>query len=117
MPEARSTARTLRHRQTAAEARLWSALRNGRLNGWKFRRQFPVGGAVADFACLAARLVVEVDGATHGSDVERSSDARRTEMLMRCGFEVLRIDNDDVAANLEGVRETILAAIERRTTI
>ena len=116
MPEARSIARTLRHRQTAAEARLWSALRNGRLNGWKFRRQFPVGGAVADFACLAARLVVEVDGATHGSDVERSRDARRTDMLVRCGFEVLRIDND-VAMNLEGVRETILAAIERRMTV
>ncbi len=117
MSETGGLARTLRHRQTAAEARLWSALRNGRLNGWKFRRQHPVGGAVADFACVAARLVVEVDGATHGTDAERSSDARRTEMLMRCGFEVLRIDNDDVAANLEGVRETILAAIERRTTI
>lgn len=106
-----------RQRQTAAEARLWRALRNGRLNGWKFRRQHPVGGAIADFACVAARLVVEVDGATHGTEAERSSDARRTEMLACCGFEVRRIENVDVAENLEGVRETILAAIERRTSV
>ena len=107
----------LRQRQTAAEARLWRVLRNGQLNGWKFRRQHPIGGANADFACVAAKLVVEVDGATHGAEAERLRDERRTEALMRCGFEVLRIENVDVAENLEGVRETILAAIERRTSV
>ncbi|GJD58275.1 endonuclease domain-containing protein [Methylobacterium dankookense] len=86
-------------------------------NGWKFRRQHPVGNAITDFACVAAKLVVEVDGATHATEAERLRDERRTEALRRCGFEVLRIDNVDVADTLEGVRETILAAIERRTSV
>jgi very-short-patch-repair endonuclease len=110
-------AQALRQRQTAAEARLWRVLRNGQLNGWKFRRQHPVGEAIADFACIAAKLVVEVDGATHATEAERLRDERRTEALMRCGFAVLRVHNVDVAENLEGVRETILAAIERRTSL
>ncbi len=61
--------------------------------------------------------MVEVDGATHGTFAEQARDAERTEAITRCGFEVLRITNADVWDNLEGVRETILAAIERRVTV
>jgi very-short-patch-repair endonuclease len=117
MNESSGRARALRRSQTAAEARLWRALRNRGLNGFKFRRQWPIDRFVADFACLAAGLVVEVDGATHGTAAEQARDTARSASLARCGFEVLRLANHDVMQNLAGVRETILAAIERRITL
>src|ERR671936_2152829 len=55
-------ARRLRQDMPGVEARLWSYLRRRQLGGHKFRRQAPSGPFVADFVCLAARLVVEVDG-------------------------------------------------------
>jgi very-short-patch-repair endonuclease len=110
-------ARLLRQRQTSAEGQLWRVLRNRALNGWKFRRQCPIDRYVADFACVEAKLVVEVDGATHGTDAERASDQIRTDALVRSGFEVLRITNAEIRADIEGVRETILASLERRATL
>ncbi|GJE58605.1 hypothetical protein MPOCJGCO_0687 [Methylobacterium trifolii] len=92
-------------------------LRNRALNGLKFRRQVPIGISVADFVCFEAKLVVEVDGATHSTEAEIARDAARTETIERSGFAVLRILNADVYADLDGVRETILAAADRRTTI
>ncbi|TVR83814.1 MAG: endonuclease domain-containing protein [Rhodospirillales bacterium] len=98
-------ARRLRRDGTAAERRLWRYLRNRGLDGHKFRRQHPIGGFVADFACVEAKLVVEVDGGQHGG----TEDARRTAALRRHGFTVLRFWNNDVLANTEGVVETIRA--------
>ncbi len=64
-------------------------------------------GFVADFACLEARLVIEVDGATHGTDGEVARDVRRTAALAAQGFAVLRFTNNDVFHNLDGVAETV----------
>ncbi|HEY3911414.1 MAG TPA: endonuclease domain-containing protein [Stellaceae bacterium] len=57
-----SIARQLRVFSTDAERRLWSVLRDRRLAGYKFRRQHPVGGYIADFACIERRLLIELDG-------------------------------------------------------
>jgi very-short-patch-repair endonuclease len=110
-------ARALRRDQTSAEAKLWRVLRNRALNGLKFRRQMPIERYVADFVCFEAKLVVEVDGATHSSEDELARDAVRTAMIERSGFAVLRILNVDIYDNLEGVREAILAVAERRDTV
>ena len=110
-------ARALRRNQTSAEAKLWRVLRNRALNGLKFRRQMPIGCYIADFVCFEARLVVEIDGATHSRADELARDAARTAMIERSGFAVLRILNADIYDHLEGVRETILAAAERRDTV
>ena len=64
--------------------------------------------------CLDARLIVEVDGATHSVDSELSYDAERTRILEACGFHVLRLTNAEVFANIGGVLETILAELEHR---
>ena len=58
----REIARKLRRDQTGAEQKLWSKLRDRRLNGLKFRRQKPLGPYVADFVCEGAMLIVELDG-------------------------------------------------------
>ncbi|SFG59665.1 endonuclease domain-containing protein [Methylobacterium gossipiicola] len=109
-----SRATLLRRTPTGAEATLWRGLRGSRLNGWKFRRQHPVDRYVVDFACLKAKLVVEVDGATHGSPAALRHDAERTRVIEAAGFQVIRVNNIDLRDNLDGVRETILAAVLRR---
>ena len=103
-----SRARTLRANQTHAEQILWRVLRNRQLGRWKFRRQHPIGGYIAHFVTLDGKLVVEVDGATHGRDVEQANDAERTRQIERCGFRVVRVTNADVRDNLDGGLETIL---------
>jgi very-short-patch-repair endonuclease len=92
---------------TEAELVLWTALRKRRLDGFKFRRQHPIGPYIVDFACVSARLVVEVDGATHSTEDEVAHDALRTKFLQRAGWRVLRVTNLDVFDNLNGVWLTI----------
>jgi len=107
-------ARHLRRELTDAERKLWYALRAHRLAGFSFRRQAPCGPFIADFFCAKARLVVEVDGATHSSDAEIAYDKSRDAWFAENGLRVLRVTNDDVYRNFDGVIETILAWLEGR---
>ena len=109
-----SRATVLRRSATGAEATLWKALRRSELNSWKFRRQHPIDRFVADFVCLKAKLVVEVDGVTHGDPAAISRDTERTRVIEAAGFHVIRVNNTDLRDNLDGVLETILAAVLRR---
>ena len=104
-------ARTLRRNATRAERRPWRGLRREQVAGFRFRRQVILGGFIADFACFDARMVVEVDGATHSTDDEIARDAARSAALAELGYDVLRFTNDDVFRNLEGVLETILVRL------
>lgn len=92
---------------TDAERRLWSRLRSRDLGGVKFRRQVPIGRYVADFACVAAMLVVELDGGQH----EPGGGAARTSELQRLGWRVLRFWNDAVLRDTDAVLTRILAAL------
>jgi very-short-patch-repair endonuclease len=92
---------------TEAEVVLWTFLRRRALNGFKFRRQHPIGPYIADFACVSARLVVEVDGATHWMPEELEHDAKRTAFLENAGWRVLRVTNMDVFENMDGVWQTV----------
>ncbi|PLR22321.1 endonuclease [Caulobacter zeae] len=104
-----ASARRLRRTQTFAETKLWEILRNGRLDGSKFRRQMPIDRYFADFACRKARLIVELDGAAHRETADY--DARRTEVLEHHGFMVIRFDNEQVLMDPGGVAEAIQAAL------
>jgi very-short-patch-repair endonuclease len=108
----RTRGRDLRKDPTSAEAALWGKLRGRRLSGWKFVRQEPVGPYFADFACRGARLVVEVDGATHSTDEELAYDARREAYLCEEGYRVLRFPNDEVFHNIDAVCDTIFHALQ-----
>ena len=103
----RTFARSLRRNATSAERRLWQSLRREQVAGFRFRRQVILGGFVADFACLEARMVIEVDGATHSTNREVVRDAARSGALAAQGYDALRFTNDDVFHNLDGVLETI----------
>lgn len=110
-------ARSLRRAQTEAERLLWRHLRARGLNGFKFVRQEPIGPYFADFVCREAKLVVEVDGATHSTDDEIRGDERRAAFLRAQGYRIARFANEEVYRNLDGVLETTLAAIEGRSTL
>jgi very-short-patch-repair endonuclease len=102
-------ARDLRAKATDAERKLWAALGGRRLGGFKFRRQVPIDRYFADFACLEARLIVELDGSQH---MERSQyDDARTAALEAHGWRVMRFWNNDVLENVDGVGVDILAAL------
>jgi very-short-patch-repair endonuclease len=103
MPNER--ARKLRRDATDAEIRLWSALRDRRLRGYRFRRQHPIGDFIVDFVCTRHHLIVEADGGQHAAD---EGDRRRTAWLESEGWRVLRFWNNDALANTDGVVETIL---------
>jgi len=101
----------LRVEATSAERRMWHLLRRRELDGWKFRRHRPVDRYIADFACLQAMLIVEIDGGQHAENVR---DTVRTRRLEQLGWEVLRFWNADVLRNAEGVVTMILEALNRR---
>jgi very-short-patch-repair endonuclease len=103
-------AKQMRRDATPFEQRLWLALRAKRLNGAKFRRQVVIGRYIVDFACRVPRMtIVELDGDTHAR--QKAFDGRRTRDLEKCGYQVLRFTNADVAQNLEGVLMAIDEAV------
>ena len=102
-------ARELRRSMTLPEGLLWQALRK-RPEGFKFRRQHPLAPYIADFYCPAARLIIEVDGESHGTDGRPAHDARRDRWLSEQGFRVLRVSVGDVMHNLDSVVTAIILA-------
>jgi very-short-patch-repair endonuclease/aspartate/methionine/tyrosine aminotransferase len=102
-------ARRLRQDSTDVEKILWRALRK-RIAAWKFRRQHPIGRRIADFACPAQKLVIELDGGQHAERVE--ADEKRNAELSAHGYRVIRFWNNEVLENLDGVLETIHHALE-----
>ena len=97
---------------TDSERRLWSRLRMEQL-GVKFRRQHPVGNYIADFACLSAKVIVELDGSQHVE--QRDYDQRRDEFFEGQGFAVLRFPTDQPFVNLEGLLSVIASEIAARS--
>ena len=110
-PWTTNRSRVLRANTTAAEARLWRELRNGQIAGHKFIRQAAICSYFVDFLCREARLVIEVDGATHGEPDERARDAERASRLEALGYRIFRVTNDDVMRNMSGVLTGILHAL------
>lgn len=108
----RERARRMRREMTRAETILWTRLRRRQLMGFLFRRQLPIGSYIADFACPAAKLVVEVDGATHSTPEELAHDERRRVFIEGEGWTILRVWNDDVFRNETGVVETVMRHLE-----
>jgi len=102
-------ARRLRQDATDVEKILWRALRE-RLDPWKFRRQHPIGLRIADFACPARKLIIELDGGQHAE--RTTADNRRSAELAHRGYRIIRFWNNEVLDNLDGVLETIRRALE-----
>jgi very-short-patch-repair endonuclease len=113
--ELRDLARVKRRQMTASEARLWNALRGGKIEGHRFRRQHAVATFVLDFYCPSARLVIEVDGGIHDAPDVAEHDELRQSVLENQGLRVLRIRNEEISDDLASVVERITTVIIERT--
>ena len=103
-------ARSLRRALTPAELTLWTRIRARQLAGFKFVRQEPVDRSYADFVCRERRLIVELDGGQHA---EGPKDRQRDRALCALGYRVIRIWNNDVIENLDGVFQRLLSELEK----
>ena len=99
--------KALRAAMTAAEIKLWQALKHRQLDELKFRRQSSIGPFIVDFYCPSAKRGVELDGAVHDSDTAWQRDEGRTAYLVNWGLHVMRFETRDVMENLEGVLSEI----------
>jgi len=99
----------LRRNDTDAERKLWMRLRDRQLNGLKFRRQQPIGRYIVDFFCPEYRLVIELDGGQHADQIQ--ADKRRTELLNKAGYRVLRFWDNEVLTSIDAVLERIADAM------
>jgi len=102
-------AKSMRRQPTNAEAIIWATLRGARMQGFKFKRQQPIGAYIVDFVCFECGLVVEIDGGQHADDV--SADQYRTQWLQSQGFRVLRFWNNEVIERRDDVLESIIRAL------
>lgn len=91
---------------TAAEKILWFYLKQN-VQGFKFRRQHPLGLYIADFYCHKAKLVIEIDGTIHDRVEIRDYDEERQRSLEEDGLRVIRFTNDDIHNNIQSVLNEI----------
>ena len=105
-------ARELRKDQTDAERLLWKQLRSRQLNGSKFRHQAPIGPYIVDFLCMSLKLIVEVDGSQHMSNLQY--DNSRTQYLESHGFHVARYWNNEVLSQTDSVLEALTLTLSQR---
>jgi very-short-patch-repair endonuclease len=98
---------------TDAERVLWQNLRNRQLNGFKFRRQKPIGPYIVDFVCLEKKIIIEVDGGQHAIKVR--PDTIRGNYLKKAGYKILRFWNHDVLKDKDSVLERILKDLKEKS--
>ena len=108
--DAKDKRRALRQTETAAETLLWEKLRDRRLGGLKFSRQYSVGVYILDFYCPACRLALELDGESHASPEAQEYDAERTKFFSTLNIRVLRFPNVAVYQDIHSVSRRILTA-------
>ncbi len=115
-PAALAMARRERRSGNLPEVLVWRALRQ-RPGGFKFRRQHPIDRYSLDFACLQARLAIEIDGESHAMGERPGRDIRRDERPSALGFRTLRVPACDVLNNLDEVVRGIVAACRERAPL
>jgi very-short-patch-repair endonuclease len=116
MPPKRSNSKTmhrageLRKEPTPAERKLWAYLRGNKLNGVNFRRQHAIGNFIPDFVSIKRRLIIELDGSQHLEQAEY--DVERSKYFESVGYKVIRLWNNDVLNDINGVIRVIELALD-----
>jgi len=109
-----SRAKRLRQQPTWAEKLAWRWLRGRRFNGYKFRRQHPVGRYFVDFFCVEALLAIELDGSGHGHPEQKAHDAEREQFLQSLGIMTLRFWNHRLRHDRDTIRNRIFEVLQQR---
>ncbi|MFA4875286.1 MAG: endonuclease domain-containing protein [bacterium] len=114
--ENKKRASALRSNMTAPELVLWTRLRSQQMLSCKFRRQHGIGPYIVDFFCAEKKMVIEIDGESHGESDRISYDAERESYLRSLGLTVIRYTNHEVMKNVEGVLEDIAEKLKALST-
>ncbi|MHB1108510.1 MAG: DUF559 domain-containing protein, partial [Lutibacter sp.] len=107
-------AKEMRANPTQAESFLWEQLKSKKLD-IKFRQQYLIDDYIVDFVCLSKRLIIEVDGNIHESQIEK--DFERTKILENKGYKVIRFTNEEVIGNIDEVVSNIIEELEKRPAL
>jgi very-short-patch-repair endonuclease len=105
-------ARELRRDMTPAERKLWYEFL--RYQKPRFYSQRPIGKFIADFYCAKAKLVIELDGASHATEQEQAYDEERSAFLQGLELSVIRFTNLEIMQNFEGVCNVITKTLQAR---
>jgi len=108
----RDHARGMRKQPSQAERAVWEIVRDNRL-GFKFRRQRPISRYIADFACMEAKLIIEIDGSSHDVAGQVEYDAERTRILSALGWRVLRLRDTLVLSDANAASALIVEALSQ----
>jgi very-short-patch-repair endonuclease len=115
-PQIFANAKELRAKLTEAEEKLWLSLGGNQIEGYKFRRQHPLGLYVVDFYCHALKLAIEIDGAYHFTPEQKILDENRTKEIEWQGIKVIRFTNEEVVSDIAQVVEQIKSFITKSST-
>jgi very-short-patch-repair endonuclease len=98
-------AKNLRKGATPEERHLWYDF----LSKYKirFQRQKAIDNFIADFYCHKAKLIIEIDGSQHYSEIGKQKDDFRTEILEGYDLRIIRFTNNQINTNFRGVCEYI----------
>jgi very-short-patch-repair endonuclease len=110
-PKTLENARFLKKVMTESEVILWEQLRNRKLKGYKFRRQYPVASYIVDFYCHECRLIVELDGEIHKQNDNPEYDKGRASELESLGLRIVRFTNEEVEEDISLVLNKISASL------
>ena len=109
----RERARATRRKPVELEKLFWSEVRNRKLGGYKFKRQYPIGRYIVDFVCIEKKLVVELDGPFHA--MRQAYDEERDAYLNSQGYRALRFPNSYAADDIGIVLLTVKNALDTAT--
>ena len=108
-------AKILRKQQTPQEKIIWNLVRNRKIQNIKFKRQYPIGNYIVDFAAPDIKLIIELDGGQHNEIQNIKYDEQRTIFLNSLGYRVIRFWDNEIDKNIEGVYEKIVKTISELT--
>jgi very-short-patch-repair endonuclease len=114
-PKLKPRRKELRYNQTESERILWNKLKNKRLAGYKFFRQYSIDHYILDFYCPQVRLGIELDGGHHAENEIAEYDRIRTIHIESHSIKILRFWNSDIHTRLQDVLETINYELEERS--
>lgn len=104
--ETKNIRRVLREQYVSAERKLWYRIRKKQL-GYRFNRQYGIAQYIVDFYCAKKKLIIEVDGATHGTEKEIANDLVRERYLKNLGCIIKRYTNIEIFENIDIVIDDI----------
>jgi very-short-patch-repair endonuclease len=103
-----ATAKGFRQKLSLPEVLLWVRLRERVPDRPAFRRQYALGPYILDFYCPKARLVIEIDGASHDMGSRPQRDMQRDAWLQERGMTVMRVPAVDVLRNVDDAADAIV---------